>query len=181
MRLATRRLHKKRRMMKLERFEVRLRPKNPAEQELIEALDAQGGIYGGKNDLMRECLRRGYAAIKQKMESMPGTGGEVETIVALAQDFVRSEYGYRAVKTYLNVRNQAKAGSAGQSSGKVIAAPAAADPAQTVVAPPPQQPEQAEHLAAQAPDEGAVEVATKRKVDWSRMRWLASSGSGVRE
>ena len=34
--------------MKLERLEVRLRPKNPAEQELIEALEAQDGIYGGK-------------------------------------------------------------------------------------------------------------------------------------
>ncbi|MCB3688311.1 hypothetical protein D7249_25065 [Stutzerimonas stutzeri] len=194
--------------MKLERLEVRLRPKNPAEQELIEALEAQDGIYGGKNELMRECLRRGYTALKQKMESLSGTGDEVATLDALAQTFASGEYGYRVVKTYLDARNHAKAGSDGQPSDKVVAASVAADPVQTVAEPPsavpvapevqqqaaqaaldavvadvapaqaPQQPEQAEQPAAPVPADGAGEGAPKRKVDWSRMRGLAGSGGG---
>lgn len=195
--------------MKLERLEVRLRPKNHAEQELIEALEAQDGIYGGKNELMRECLRRGYTVLKQKMESLSGTGDEVATFDALAQTFASGEYGYRVVKTYLNAHNQEKAGSDGQPSDKVIAAPAAADPVQTVAEPPStassapevqqqatqvaldavvtdvapaqasRQLEQAEQPAAPVPADRAGEGASKRKVDWSRMRGLAGSAGGA--
>jgi len=155
--------------MKLERLEVRLRPKNPAEQALIEALEAQDGIYGGKNELMRESLLRGYSVLKQKMESLSGSTDEVATHDVLAQTFASGEYGYRVVRTYLDARNQAKAGSNGQPSDKVVAAPAAADLVQTVVGP---------SSTAPVPADGAGEGAPKRKVDWSRMRGLAGSGGG---
>lgn len=71
--------------MKLERLEARLRPRTPLSKK-HRGLEAQDGIYGGKNELMRECLRRGYAALKQKMESLSGTGDEVATLDTLAAD-----------------------------------------------------------------------------------------------
>jgi|GEM_PF-3801036 len=174
--------------MKLERLEVRLRPKNPAEQELIESLEAQDGIYGGKNELMRECLRRGYTALKQKMERLSGTGDEVArdevaTLDALAQTFASGEYGYRVVKTYLDARNHTKAGSDGHPSDKVVAVSVAADPVQTVAGPPsavpvaPEVQQQAAQPAAPVPADGAGE-GTPKRVDWSRMRGLAGSGGG---
>ncbi|AYK20534.1 hypothetical protein [Aeromonas veronii] len=137
---------------------------------------------------MRECLRRGYTALKQKMESLSGTGDEVATLDALAQTFASGEYGYRVVKTYLDARNQAKAGSDGHPADKVVAASVVADPVQTVAEPPstapvapevqqqaaqaaldavvadvapaqaPQQSEQAEQPAAPVPADGAGEV-----------------------
>lgn len=118
--------------MKLERLEVRLRPKIPAEQELIQALEAQDGIYGGMNELMRECLRRGYMTLKQKMESLSGAGDEVATLDALAQTFASGEYGYRVVKTYLDARSLAKARAEGHqaASEKSLVAPSAVVPAQ---------------------------------------------------
>lgn len=92
--------------MKPERLEVRLRPNNSAEKELIEALDAQDGNHGGKSDLMRECLRIGYATLKNRMKNLSGQGDEIAALDALAQAFSSGEYGYRIVKTYLNAKNK---------------------------------------------------------------------------
>ncbi len=183
--------------MKLERLEVRLRPKNPAEQELIMALEAQDGIYGGKNELMRECLRRGYAALKQTIERLSSAGDEIATLDAMAQTVESGEYGYRIIKTYLDAQNQAKAGSDGHHAGKVSAAPIAAGPVQSAAQPPSimtevleaqqptvktaldtEAPKQPELPAGPAPTTSEGEDAPKRKVDWSRMRGLAGSGGG---
>jgi hypothetical protein len=172
--------------MKLERLEVRLRPKNPIEQELIEFLKAQDGIYGGKNELMRECLRRGYTALKQKVERLPGTGDEVSMLDALAQTFASGEYGYRVVKIYLDARNQAKAGSNVQPSDGAVTASVATNLVQTAteppeppsgvpMSPPAHSPEQPDAPAFAG---GAGEGAPKRKVDWTRMRGLAGSNGG---
>lgn len=98
---------------KLERLEVRLRPNIAAENELIEALAEQDGIYGAKNELMRQCVIRGFLLLKQKMQSVSGSEDEVGAIDALAQAIVGGEYGYRVIKTYLHARQQvAEAGGA---------------------------------------------------------------------
>lgn len=189
--------------MKLERLEVRLRPKNSAEMELIEALEAQDGNYGGKNELMRECLRRGYTALKQKMESLSGEGDEIAALDALAQAFASGDYGYRVVKTYLNSRNQHSPAALPvekvvppSNVGAVmpiavsVMVPEQIDSAQDVppavidalisVAAPPVSNAIAVEAEALPPIESASEDVPadrpKRVVDWTKMRGLAGSG-----
>lgn len=189
--------------MKLERLEVRLRPKNSAEMELIEALEAQDGNYGGKNELMRECLRRGYTALKQKMESLSGEGDEIAALDALAQAFASGDYGYRVVKTYLNSRNQHSSTALPvQKTAPMPDVNVVMPLAAPVVAPVQIEPTQevspavvdalisvAEPLVSSATaleeevlspiETASVEVPSerpKRSVDWTKMRGLAGSG-----
>jgi len=184
--------------MKLERFEVRLRPKNPAEKALIDALDSQDGIYGGKNELMRECLCRGYMTLKQKMESLANSGDEMTTLDVLAQTFANGEYGYRVVKTYLNVRDQVKAEAGGHPEPEREAGTGAEPPLAAVSASQMQQQDVqavldtvvADVIPAREPASLAErdlagnvdEGVPKPKMDWSRLRGLAASGgSGISE
>lgn len=90
----------------LERLEVRLRPNIAEENELIEALAELDGKYGAKNELMRQCVMRGFLLLKQKMQSVSGSESEVGAIDALAHAISGGEVGYRAVKTYLHARQQ---------------------------------------------------------------------------
>lgn len=89
---------------KLERLEVRLRANVDGESEMIAALAELDGKYGEKNELMRRCLLQGYLMLKQKMQSVSGSGNGVEAIDALAQAILGSEYDYRVIKTYLHAR-----------------------------------------------------------------------------
>ena len=159
--------------MKLERHEVRLRPKYPAEAELIAALAAQSETYGGKNELMRQCLVRGYLLFKQKMEAMSATGTEVAALDALAQAEMSGDYGYRVIKTYLG----AKAGSSAalltapteQPSG-VRSAPLAEPEAET--------PGPARSVGEKGVSTPILEVLpdTQKKNQWGRFRGIAGSG-----
>lgn len=169
--------------MKLERLEVRLRPMNPAEAELIDALEEKGSVYGGKNELMRECLRRGYTALKQKMENLSVSGDEVATLDALAQTFASGEYGYRVVKTYLDARSHANSGPI-DSRHKAVETTAAAAPVAPVapvepvepVEPPVATPPPSVVVSSAMEPSAPAEQGGKRKVDWSRMRGLAGVG-----
>lgn len=162
--------------MKLERLEVRLRPMNPAEAELIDALEEKDGIYGGKNELMRECLRRGYTALKQKMENLSVSGDEVATLDALAQTFASGEYGYRVVKTYLDARSHAKAPAVTQhkpSEPPVVVPAVPVAPVEVLI----ERAQPSAPIAASADAGQSAEAGARPKVDWSRMRGLAGVGS----
>lgn len=113
---------------KLERLEVRLRTTVADENELILALSEQEGTYGGMNELMRQCVMRGFMVLKSKMQNVSGSVGEVGAIDALAQAIIGGEYDYRVINTYLHARQQlAQAGMA-----------ADAVPAATPIAPAPE-------------------------------------------
>lgn len=154
-----------------ERFDVRLRVKDPAERELIDALEGSA-VYGGKNELMRECLRRGFLLLKQTMEHIP-SDDEVRALDALAQAFVSGDYSYRLVKVFLAARsrvagNQETRGVQGGPSPAVVQEQAP-EPVQTPVA----------HLSAVPVEQESSPVLTDggdRRVDWRRMRGIAGTG-----
>ncbi len=154
-----------------ERFDVRLRVKDPAERELIDALEG-AAVYGGKNELMRECLRRGFLLLKQTMEHIPGDD-EVRALDALAQAFVSGDYSYRLVKVFLAARNrvagdQEARGVQGGPSPAVVQEQTP-EPVQTPVALP----------AVPVGQESSPVVAAdggERRVDWRRMRGIAGTG-----
>jgi len=104
----------------LERLEVRLRANVAEENELIQALSEQEGTYGGMNELMRQCVVRGFMVLKQKMQSVSGSADEVGVIDALAQAIIGGEYGYRVINTYLYARQQIA-----QAAGAASSTPAA--------------------------------------------------------
>ncbi|KPY55642.1 hypothetical protein [Pseudomonas amygdali] len=107
---------------KLERLEIRLRPGVAGESEMITALAELDGMYGGKNELMRRCVFQGYLMLKQKMQSVSGSGNEVEAIDRLAHAILGSEYDYRVIKTYLHARQAIAETEQAQGAGKVSSA-----------------------------------------------------------
>jgi len=191
--------------LKLERLEIRLRPGVAGENEMIVALAELDGKYGEKNELVRRCLFQGYLILKQKMQSVSGSGNEIEAIDALAQAIQGSEYDYRVIKTYLHARQamaeteqangQSRMKPAGKAVESVIAEPtpqpvtpvqaaldAVADAiAVKVVVPSPEDVTQrSTALAEVAPeravqDEPAPAPAPARKHNWAHMRTVAGS------
>lgn len=175
--------------MKLERLEVRLRPGIKAEKEVIDALEAPGAAYGKKNELMRECLRRGYNALRKKAQSLVDDGSDEITILdALAQTFSCGDY--RVMKTYLDASaNVHVSGVLASdvlipSSSKVVTTASLQDIATETLAVVAREvllegkalPSPIEEATAEVK---ATEVSADRvpaRPDWSRMRGLAGSG-----
>jgi len=89
---------------KIERFELRLRPNIAAESALLDALEEKDGIYGGKTELLRECLRRGFIALGEVVDAQPDTASEEAVLNALAARFHGGEYSYRVGKLFLDAR-----------------------------------------------------------------------------
>ena len=96
---------------KIERFELRLRPNITVEAALIDQLDRQDGIYGGKTQLLRECLRRGFVALGDAVAAQPATASEEAVLNALASKFQASEYSYRVGKLFLDAKGAVEEGS----------------------------------------------------------------------
>lgn len=186
--------------MQIKRLEVRLRDKVPAERELIEALDERDGQYGGRNELMRECLQRGYGVLVRKVEELDKateSGNEMATLDALARAF-DNEYSYRVVRTFLKaIRHRQAAASAPEQAQEATPAPATPAPVQAPVeerkteqAPEPSpdpgvvEPQEdadtsaGAETAADAEQQAAPETApgSKPKPNWGRFKGLAGSG-----
>lgn len=181
--------------MQIKRFEVRLRDKVRAERELNEALDERDGQYGGRNDLMRECLQRGYSVLVRKVEELDKateSGNEMAMLDALARAF-DNEYSYRVVRTFLSaIRHRQAAPSAPVQAQEAMPAPVQAPveehkPEQAPMPSPdlgvvePQ--EEADtpagtETAADAQRQAAAEAVpgSKPKPNWGRFKGLAGSG-----
>lgn len=174
------------------RVDVRLQQKNPAEQELIAALDAKDGLYGGKNELMRECLLRGYMILKQKVDGLVLPAGEAAIRDALAGTFSSNEFIYRVIQAYLDtkmVRDVSEdhpcAGAAPvkDEQSSITQSP----PVPTAIIPPTVE----QVTSAPAPEPAPVRIAEPepepeperkddgggRRLDWSKMRGIAGSSS----
>ncbi|CAM3663180.1 hypothetical protein BOFL111202_17615 [Bordetella flabilis] len=89
---------------KKERFEIRLRANIAAEADLLAELEARDGVYGGKTELLRECLRRGFVALRTAVDKQPADATEESILDALASTFPTGEYSYRIGKLYLDAR-----------------------------------------------------------------------------
>lgn len=180
--------------MQIKRLEVRLRDKVPAERELIEALDERDGQYGGRNELMRECLQRGYGVLVRKVEELDKateSGNEMATLDALARAF-DNEYSYRVVRTFLKaIRHRQAAASAPEQAQEATPAPAPVQapveerkPEQVPAPPPdpgvvePQEDADTSAGAETAADAEQQEAAPgpKPKPNWGRFKGLAGSG-----
>ncbi|MEP9781237.1 hypothetical protein [Xanthomonas euvesicatoria] len=185
--------------MQIKRLELRLRDKVPAERELIEALDERDGQYGGRNELMRECLQRGYGVLVRKVKELDKateSGNEMATLDALARAF-DNEYSYRVVRTFLKaIRHRQAATSALEQAQEATPAPVQAPvdaPVEERKTEPPPAPssdpgvvepqEDADtsagsETAADAEQQAAPEAApgSKPKPNWGRFKGLAGSG-----
>ncbi|HHZ23900.1 TPA: hypothetical protein HH296_15930 [Xanthomonas vasicola pv. zeae] len=185
--------------MQIKRLELRLRDKVPAERELIEALDERDGQYGGRNELMRECLQRGYGVLVRKVQELDKateSGNEMATLDALARAF-DNEYSYRVVRTFLKaIRHRQAATSALEQAQEATPAPVQAPvdaPVEERKTEPPPAPssdpgvvepqEDADtsagsETAADAEQRAAPEAApgSKPKPNWGRFKGLAGSG-----
>lgn len=87
---------------KIERFELRLRPNIAAESALLASLEAKDGVYGGKTELLRECVRRGYLALLEMRSKLPQDAPEDDILKAFAAEFSASGYSYRIGKLFLD-------------------------------------------------------------------------------
>ncbi|MGS0567153.1 hypothetical protein [Xanthomonas oryzae] len=179
--------------MQIKRLEVRLRDKVPAERELIEALDERDGQYGGRNELMRECLQRGYGVLVRKVEELDKateSGNEMATLDALARAF-DNEYSYRVVRTVLKaIRHRQPAASAPEQAQEATSAPVQAPVEERKTEPPaapssdpgvvePQEDADTSagaETAADAEQQAAPGSKPKPKPNWGRFKGLAGSG-----
>ena len=87
---------------KIERFELRLRPHLAAEAALLDSLEAREDVYGGKTELLRECVRRGYLALLETRAKLPTDASEDDILKAFAAEFSASGYSYRIGKLFLD-------------------------------------------------------------------------------
>jgi len=162
---------------KTERFELRLRPNIAAEAALLSELEAQDGVYGGKTELLRECLRRGFTALGAAVDSLPADATEEDILNALASTFAAGGYSYRIGKLFLDARAAISQGAATGSATpqSLVEAKAKGEAAQAPVAPPmaPAEP-------VQAPQEPTPPKA-RPAMDWSKLRHIAGSGDAESE
>lgn len=174
--------------MKIERLEVRLRPGIDAEKELIHALEENSRAYGKKSEFMRECLRRGYSALRKEAKGLIDEGSDEITILdALAKAFTVSDY--RVMKTYLdscadlNEKYSSESGKVISKKETETSIKDAARELQNVVS-------RAAHSEEESPPLRNNDASTETKdndisservpvrPDWTRMRGLAGSGGG---
>lgn len=94
----------------IEKIDLLLRPHNDAEKELIDALEELTGCYGGKNQLMRDCVLRGFMLLKQRIQHLE-VDNKTSTLDVLADAMTSSDgrhYGYRLIKTYMDAAAKTK-------------------------------------------------------------------------
>jgi len=175
--------------MKLERLVVRLNPKNPDDQRLIHALEERADIYGAKNELLRECLRRGYLKLKNKTEHLSKTRDGEALLDDLAQTFANSQYSYRVIKSYLDADHNVKIKEGRTYVGSPVIS-AAELPEQSTMTLSSAEVEKENAMKIQQQNAQVIanntvpaeQIASaekpRRKVDWTKMRGLAgASGS----
>lgn len=170
---------------KTERFELRLRPNIPAEADLLAELDALDGVYGGKTELLRECLRRGFTALNAAVETQPAAATEEEVLDHLASVFPSGEYSYRIGKLFVDARAVLRDGKGADLPVHKTQAPAQpvesslaySDPAQEEQVP---QENQGGGALADPPGPGNPvgdrEAESRPRPNWARFRGLAGSG-----
>lgn len=170
-------------MTKTERFELRLRPNIPAEAELLAELDALDGVYGGKTELLRECLRRGFTALNAAVEAQPSGATEEEVLDHLASVFPSGEYSYRIGKLFVDARAAIKNEKAADDPVGKVHPPVSVNSSTTESNSKTQEEQEAPASeSASAPTqrdedpeaEGTGEI--KQRPNWSRFRGLAGSG-----
>ncbi|WP_323025710.1 hypothetical protein [Castellaniella sp.] len=149
---------------KTERFELLLRPNIPAEAALLDELESLKGVYGGKTGLLRECLRRGFAALSAAADACHEQASEEEILNAFSAKFSAGEYSYRIGKLFLDARaemkaNPARGAAAGEGRVPVPVVPEASPPT------PEPQPD--------APQETQQQAQKRPVADWSRFRNVA--------
>lgn len=173
--------------IKTERFELRLRPNIPAEAALLSELEAQNGVYGGKTELLRECLRRGFTALGAAVDALPQHATEEEILDALASQFQAGEYSYRIGKLFLDARALVAEQAKNSPMPSSRSGSAAAKPVDTP-APRPEAHESAAltDLASSvqpAPENqpAVAPSAARPAADWARLRGIAGSGDGSSE
>ena len=148
------------------RFDIRLRSNKSDESALIEALEKQSAIYGGKGELLRECLNRGFMAFKQNIADANSRDDEA-IISALIQSDVMYGLNYRVAKNYLEACRRL---TQPESATTAVRAPAADTPAHG----------DTESVKPMPVPQTSTEKTSVKRPDWGRMRELAGS-SGERE
>lgn len=170
---------------KTERFELRLRPNIPAEAKLLTELDALDGVYGGKTELLRECLRRGFTSLNAAVEAQLPEATEEEVLGHLASVFPSGEYSYRIGKLFLDARDTLRAEKELDEPGSKVNATvqplqAQESSASVEVASSVQAGEGAtstpQESLAEGQATGDVAGEAKPAVNWKRFRGLAGSG-----
>lgn len=171
---------------KTERFELRLRPNIPAEAKLLAELDALDGVYGGKTELLRECLRRGFTALNAAVEAQPSEATEEEILDHLASIFPSGEYSYRIGKLFVDARAMLKAEKVPDEPAAKAQAPVLAEPSLPQENSAHAEEAHSVHVSQDAtatPQKSQAEGPvvedvgeTKPPVNWSRFRGLAGSG-----
>lgn len=172
------------------RYEMRLNPNVPEENELIQTLDQQGEIYGAKARFMRECMVRGYIALTRKMNTISQESDQFAVLDHLAQALIGGDY--HVVKTYLEAKKRLEQEALEEgATGDVVKSPItpafnSAPMREQVPSSSDLQvcPESEDINLAQKVDETSSEADTKNTseiartkptVDWSRLRNLAGT------
>lgn len=168
--------------MKTERFELRLRANIPAEAALLAELDAQNGVYGGKTELLRECLRRGFTALGAAVDAQPAQATEKDILDALASQFPTGAYSYRIGKLFIDAKAavaKAVENPVPLRGEPVVDAPGSSPVAPVALAAPdpvPVSPSSAQQTSQEShPEEPR---AARPAADWARLRRIAGSGDG---
>lgn len=78
--------------MTQERIELRFNPGNPEENALLEALEAQGGEYGGKGRFLKARLLLGYVAIMRELASIQQEHDPLSALDRLARSVSSGHY-----------------------------------------------------------------------------------------
>lgn len=91
------------------RYEIHLRPTNPAEQPLLSAIKDRGSHYGGISDLARECLLHGYQTLRDRLDAIPAPDDLKAVTLALASVTSESDaFGYRFICAFIRASRQSR-------------------------------------------------------------------------